>query len=93
MELLVVIAVIGILAALLLPVLSSAKSKARRTTCANNLHEINVGLRMYCDDAADKAPPSPYKVNAYVLDFISYQNDFIAVPTMKFRGSLTAIFM
>ena len=74
MELLVVIAVIGILAALLFPVLSSAKSKALRATCMNNLRQINFGLRMYLrDDAADKAPPSPYEVNAYVLDFISYK--------------------
>jgi prepilin-type N-terminal cleavage/methylation domain-containing protein len=72
-ELLVAIAIIGVLAALLFPVLSSAKSKARRTTCANNLSQINFGVRMYCDDAADKAPPSPYEVDAYVLDFISYK--------------------
>jgi len=55
-ELLVVIAIIGILAALLLPVLSAAKEKARRTTCLNNLSQINLGIRMYCDDANDTSP-------------------------------------
>src|SRR5262249_40788801 len=55
-ELLVVIAVIGILAALLFPVLSAAKTRAKRTTCLNNLRQINLGLRMYCDDSSDASP-------------------------------------
>jgi prepilin-type N-terminal cleavage/methylation domain-containing protein len=57
-EMLVVIAVIGILAALLLPVLSRAKAKAQRTTCLNNLRQIALGVRLYSDDSND-ASPSP----------------------------------
>lgn len=53
MEMLVVIAVIGILAALLLPTLSSAKARARRTTCLNNLKQINLGVHLYADDHND----------------------------------------
>lgn len=55
-ELLVVITIIGLLVALLFPVFSAAKSRARRTTCLNNLRQINLGLRMYCDDSADSLP-------------------------------------
>jgi len=55
-ELLLVIAIIAMLAALLLPVLSTAKSKASRTTCLNNLRQINLGVRMYADDANDISP-------------------------------------
>jgi prepilin-type N-terminal cleavage/methylation domain-containing protein/prepilin-type processing-associated H-X9-DG protein len=55
-ELLVVVAIIAILAALLLPVLSGAKRYARRTTCLNNLRQINLGTRMYCDDSNDVTP-------------------------------------
>lgn len=57
-ELLVVITVIAILAALLLPVLSRAKAKAQRTTCSDNLRQINLGIRLYSDDSND-ASPSP----------------------------------
>jgi prepilin-type N-terminal cleavage/methylation domain-containing protein len=55
-ELLVVIAVIAILAALLFPAISAAKAKARRTTCLNNLRQINLGLRMYCEDFNESTP-------------------------------------
>jgi prepilin-type N-terminal cleavage/methylation domain-containing protein len=57
-ELLVVIAITAILAALLLPTISGAKSKAKRTTCLNNLRQINLGVRIYSDDSND-ASPSP----------------------------------
>jgi prepilin-type N-terminal cleavage/methylation domain-containing protein len=55
-EMLVVIGVLAILAALLLPALSRAKAKAQRTACMSNLRQINAGVRMYSDDAHDVAP-------------------------------------
>ena len=57
-ELLVVMIVIAILAALLLPVIGAAKKRAWRTTCLDNLRQINLGVSMYADDSQD-ATPSP----------------------------------
>jgi prepilin-type N-terminal cleavage/methylation domain-containing protein len=48
--------VIGILAALLLPVLSKAKARAQRTTCLNNLRQIGLGIHLYAGDNNDTLP-------------------------------------
>jgi len=55
-ELLVVITIIAILAALLFVGVSSAKAKAQRTVCLNNLRQISLGVRMYSDDSHDASP-------------------------------------
>ena len=49
-ELLVVIAVIGLLAALLLPALSRAKAQGQATSCKNRLRQIGLALTMYASE-------------------------------------------
>ena len=58
-ELLVVIAIIGILAALLFPALAGAQAKAKRTTCLNNLKQIDVAFELYAGENQDKLPTVP----------------------------------
>jgi len=53
-ELLVVIAVIAILAALLLPALARAKQRSHRAACLSNLKQIGVASALYLDDHQDR---------------------------------------
>lgn len=56
LELLTVIAVIMILAAMLLPALARTRAKANRIACTNNLKQIGLGFLSFAHDHGDKFP-------------------------------------
>ncbi len=49
-ELLAVLAILGVLAALLFPALSRSKGKAQEIQCVNNLHQLGLGLQNFAAD-------------------------------------------
>ena len=55
-EILVIIAVIGLLAALLLPALGRAKESARATACLSNLRQVGTALQLYVQDHDNRLP-------------------------------------
>jgi prepilin-type processing-associated H-X9-DG protein/prepilin-type N-terminal cleavage/methylation domain-containing protein len=61
-ELLVVVGIVAVLASLLLPVLSKARSRAITTACLNNLKQLQICWLMYPMDHADLLVPNNYAV-------------------------------
>jgi prepilin-type N-terminal cleavage/methylation domain-containing protein len=57
-ELLVVIAIIAILAALLMPTLTSAKKRAQGIQCISNLKQLSLGWQLYTDENNQHYPPN-----------------------------------
>ena len=55
-ELLVVVAIIALLIGILLPSLQQAKTRARQTICAANLHQIGVAIYNYWTEANGRVP-------------------------------------
>ena len=57
-ELLAVIAIIGILSAILLPALSKARMMAKKSNASGDIHQLVVALRMYAEDWGTYPPDS-----------------------------------
>jgi len=55
-ELLVVMAIIGVLASLLLPAMGRAKDQGRNAVCVNQLRQLGVATRVYSEDNNNRLP-------------------------------------
>ena len=79
-ELLIVIAIIAILAAMLLPALNKARSMAKRAVCQSNIKQVGSGLISYSMDHNDIIPPYNMNLSGPRYDnrgFVGYEHNTI----------------
>lgn len=74
-ELLVVVAIIGLLAAILFPVFFSAREKARQSACLSNYHQIGLAIHMYASDFDDATPPNGGSFTGLIADCFPYTHE------------------
>jgi prepilin-type N-terminal cleavage/methylation domain-containing protein/prepilin-type processing-associated H-X9-DG protein len=83
-EILVVIALIAILAALLLPALHRAKSKGKSTHCLSNLKQWGTATLLYVADNRDYLPPegfpNPFDFNQFSQGWYRALPEFVGMP-------------
>jgi prepilin-type N-terminal cleavage/methylation domain-containing protein/prepilin-type processing-associated H-X9-DG protein len=84
-ELLVVIAIIAILAAMLLPALSSAKRRAQQIACVNGLKQLSLANVMYAQD--NKVYVGPMNTNA-----LDSQGDWMGAMISYYGNATNVIF-
>lgn len=80
-EILTVTAVIGILIAILLPALSSARERGKRTQCTNNLREMGIATRHYLDDNKMWVPGPTSKVLDYMEPYVGHDQRLFDDPS------------
>lgn len=68
-ELLTVIAIVGLLAAIVVPTVGSLRENARNTQCLNNLRQLGLATKLYANDHGNRLPTLNF---TYVSDLWPY---------------------
>jgi prepilin-type N-terminal cleavage/methylation domain-containing protein/prepilin-type processing-associated H-X9-DG protein len=88
-EVLVVMAVIGLLVALILPAVQASRESARRVRCQNQLKQIGLGIHAY-HDAFQRIPASSsgrgYSLFVTILPYVDQAPLWISIPTDEIVG-------
>jgi len=74
-EMLVVIAVIAIIAAILFPVYQRVRENARSAACLSNYHQIGLAIQMYANDADGLTPPNGGSFGGLITDCFPYTHN------------------
>jgi prepilin-type N-terminal cleavage/methylation domain-containing protein/prepilin-type processing-associated H-X9-DG protein len=82
-ELLVVVAIVGILAATLLPALSRAKARSLRISCVCNLKQVGVAFRTWALDHNDRYPMQVSVTNGGTMELIGSPMVFASFAVMS----------
>ncbi len=96
-ELLVVIALLAIVAAMLLPTLSGAKQKRRQVGCVSNLKQLGQALQLYIDDSEDQLPGPLWTGMQASADansseqLLYYVAPYLGVPPLKEEVAVIAV--
>ena len=85
-ELLCVIAIIGILAALMLPALNQGEARAKRIGCENNLHQTGLAFQIFMHDHGDKFPMAVPRAEGGSQEFVQNGYDVGGEFYFSFRN-------
>lgn len=84
-ELLVVIGIVTVLAALLFPILAVAKTKAYSAQCLSNLHQIGVAYSGYMADSDDALPWAADPLDKFGTGWVGteFEDDVASMPLIS----------